>query len=146
MNDLQIKETRQRYFDSVKSLLVDSFKYILPNFRVRVRKVDVVDFGNTKAFIAEFYDNDGTTLTSVTGNEYWMEFDYPKDSISALQNNPAYKLLKDMPSQADTALSFFYLGDIKYDPVVSDQLKIQVVPFPKNFNFDSSRQANTKRK
>lgn len=144
-NDLVKKEIKQLYLDSIKSLLVDSFHYVFQNFKVTVNDIDVVDFGDKKAFIAKFYDNDGSGVQSVTTNEYWMEFDYPQDSIKSMQSSPAYRLLKGIAKNSDTTLSFFYLGESEINPS-THQLRLRVIPFPKDYNFDSSRKANNPKK
>lgn len=144
-NQLQKGELRRKYLDSAKALLFDSAKYHMSNFKVIVDQIKTSDIRDQKAFYAKFYDNDGSKVESVTMNEYWMEFDYPQDSLKALEQTPAYKLLKNIPENADTTISFFSLGDVEWKGSTEDQFKIRVVPFPKNFNFDSSRNANAKR-
>lgn len=124
--------------DSVKYYLKDSFKYILKNVPVTVNEINQTQVGEVNAFHAKFEDK--------LKHEYWMEFDYPISDTSSLKKNQAYKLLKDMRVNSDTILSFFYLGDVEWKDSYSDylnELRIRVVPFPKDFNFDSSRKANT---
>lgn len=143
-NDLQRDELRRKYLDSAKALLFDSAKYQMPNFKVLVHQIQVSPVQDKKAFYAKFYDNDGSKVESVTMNEYWMEFDYPENNTKVMEQNPAYLLLKNIPEHSDTTISFFSTGDVEWAGYSEEQFKIRVVPFPKNFNFDSSRLANKK--
>lgn len=141
-NDIVKDELRDSFIKRLDRYLSDTLNFTLPNFNILVDQVEVSDIGDMKAFYARFYDNDNYEFASVSNNEYWMEFDYDKDDAGKLNDNPAYKLLRTMPENADTVLSFMYMGDLKWEDPVSDRLKIRVIPFPKNFNFDSARSAN----
>jgi hypothetical protein len=133
-NPMSKSKFRETFLDSLNSYLVEQ-KYILNNIKVKLTENKIHDIQGIRALVAEFKDEND--------NEYWMEFDYKPDSIKNLQTNPAYTLIKDMPIEKDTVLSFFYLGDIKWkDSDYDKTVRLQVVPFPKDYNFDSSRNVN----
>jgi hypothetical protein len=135
-NSLSKQEMKDKFLKRLSDRIIDSLKYNLKNFRVTVTEVKNEEIGNVKAFYAKFKDE--------IGNIFWMEFDYNKNNDTSLLTNPAYILLKSMPEKADTVLSFFYMADIEWEDDYFKTIKLQVVPFPKDFNFDSSRKANEK--
>ena len=74
-----------------------------------------------------------------------MEFDYKDFQKNDLYKNTAYALLKNMPEGRDTILSFLCKGETKWKDEFSDysnELKIQVVPYQKDHNFDSEKSKN----
>jgi hypothetical protein len=136
-NKLTKSDYKNGFLDSLRSYLIDSSNYVLKNFNIAVDEVKIQDIKNVRAFYALFSDQNS--------NEYEMEFDYDRDSIQNLQTNPAYKLLKDIPVRSKAILSFFFLGEIEWNSdIMGAEVKLRVVPFPKDYNFDSSRAANKK--
>lgn len=135
-NQLSKDNISKASIDSVTRYIVDSMKYHIKNAKVRMTEMDVVPISGVYAFVAKFHDKDE--------NEYWMEFDFPKEE--SIYQTPQYKLLKDMPENVDTILSFFYMADLEWQSYdkAPGKFKMQVVPFAKNFNFDSAKVANAK--
>lgn len=134
-NDLQRKDFKQKFLAKIKKVLSDSLHFHLGNIPVTITKISNDRIASVKAFYATFEDK--------AKNEYWTEFDYKESDTVTLYKNPVYNLIKDLPNYTDTVFSFFYMGNIEWQPVYENKVRIQVVPFPKNFNFDSSKNANS---
>ena len=138
-NSLAKAATKDSFLKVVNNYFADSLQFILRNFRVKTVAVRTSQILNIHALTAEFTDQHM--------NEFWMEFDYPltDQGKKDMENNPAYKFSRGLEEKKDTTISFFYMGDIKWDYIYDDRFRIQVVPFHKDYNFDSSRAANAKK-
>lgn len=142
-NSMAKDDIRVAFLDTMNHFLSDSLKFIMANFKLNVRNISKTNLGDLIAFNASFRDSYKHDH-SLWNAEYWMEFDYPKDSAKKIDDNPAYQLLKNIPDNSDTVFSLFYLGEVKWNDVYDDRLSIRVVPFPNNFNFDSARSTRKK--
>lgn len=134
-NDIVKERLGKEYIPIINTLLSDSLKFIIKNSKVTLTNLQKASLNGVVAFLAEFKDS--------IDNRYWMEVDFPADGgDSLLLKNPAYKLLENMKENTDTVLSFFYMGEVKWDDIYSNRLSMRIVPFPKDYDFDSSRMAN----
>lgn len=135
----QFKKPRIRnaFLDTINTFLQDSLKSRLRNCKVQMTNMEARPFRDIIAFTASFKDS--------MSNQYWMELDYPGDQEETMYRNTSYKLINKMPLNIDTVLSFSYLGDVEWiDISYANQLKIRILPFHKDFNFDSAKRMNDK--
>lgn len=97
-------------------------------------RVLVMPLNAKHALVAMFEDH--------AGNEYWMSFHY--DKKDSAYKSYHYQFLKNIPKYVDTIVSFLYIRDIKWrwEHNTPGNFKMRIVPFPKNFNFDSAAVAN----
>ena len=139
-NELKKGEIRKSYLGTINKFLIDSLRLHINNCKVRLTDLSVRPIQDIIAFYAVFKDS--------LDNKYWMEFDYDKNKKDKLDSNYSYKLLQNMPQNRDTVLSFYYMGETEWDGFsdYDKTLKIRVVPFAKDFNFDSVKAANATRK
>lgn len=138
-NSITKNELKDKFLQDINSYFVDSLDYKLKGFKVKTNSVRTTELGKILALTANFSDD--------AHNEFWMEFDYPNTSQGKkdMESNPAYKFVKTLKEDQAAEVSFFYLGEVEYDYIFQNKLKIRVVPFSKDFNFDSSRAANKRK-
>ncbi|HEY8690562.1 MAG TPA: hypothetical protein VIM07_15100 [Chitinophagaceae bacterium] len=136
-NQMSKDRLRSAHPVKVSAFIRDTLKGILTNCKVKMTELKVMPINNVVAFYATFRDS--------LNNQYWMEFDYDDNQRSYIDTNSAYVLLKSMPENQDTVLSFFYMGETEWvdaSSTYNNDLKFRVVPFPKDYNFDSARSVN----
>ena len=123
-------QLRKSYPFKIGPYIRDSLKGVLKNCKVKMTELTITPIQNITAFYATFKDS--------LDNIYWMEFDYKDFQKNDLYKNTAYVLLKNMPEGRDTVLSFLYKGEKKWKDEFShysNELKIQIVPYHKDYKF-----------